>query len=139
MKEHVTFSKESGHLHVKYPCKKDPGILIDNGREAMVCQISQEKRQIKNSTHSQYVEQFKDRMSRKVVSEISPSEKAANIGPINYITHHKVYKPRSLLTLVGHVSNSSFRNRNTNLNYLCVKGPNTLADIFENLLKFHYY
>ena len=30
----VTFSKESGHIHVKYPLKKDLGILINNGKEA---------------------------------------------------------------------------------------------------------
>ena len=35
-------------------------------------------------------DQFKYMISRKVVSEISPSEKAAYFGPINYITHHKV-------------------------------------------------
>ena len=37
------------------------------------------------------------------------------------------------------MSNSSFKNGNTNLNDICVKGPNTLADIFENLLKFRSY
>ena len=37
------------------------------------------------------------------------------------------------------VSNSSFKNRTTNLNNLTVKGPNTLADIFENLFKFRSY
>ena len=113
--------------------------MIDNGREAKACQISQERRQINNGTHTQYVEQFKDMVSRKVVTEISPSEKAAYIGPVNYITHHEVYKPGSLSTPVCLVSNSSFKNGNTNLNDLCVKGPNTLADIFENLLKFCSY
>ena len=58
LKEHVTFCKESGQLHAKYPFKKDPGILLDNGREAKACQISQERRQIKNGTHDQYVDQF---------------------------------------------------------------------------------
>ena len=81
LKEHVTLDQASGHLQAKYPFKKDPGILIDNGREAKACQISQERRQLKNGTHTQYVEQFKDMVSRKVVTEISPSEKAAYIGP----------------------------------------------------------
>merc|ERR1712240_528563 len=60
IKEHVTVCKESGQLHAKYPFKKDPSILVDNGKEAKACQVSQEKRQLKNGTHQQYVDQFKD-------------------------------------------------------------------------------
>ena len=37
------------------------------------------------------------------------------------------------------VSNSSFKNGTTNLNDLIVKGPHTLANIFENLFKFRSY
>ena len=50
--------------------------------------------------YSKYVEQFKDMVERDVVSEISQVEASAYTGPINYITHHKVYKPGSLLTPV---------------------------------------
>ena len=131
IKEHVTFCKESGQLHAKYPFKKDPSILIDNGKEAKVCQVSQEKRQLKNSTNQRYVDQFKDMMSRNVVSEISAKERAAYSGPVNFITHHEVYKPGSISTPICLVSNSSFKNGKTNLNDLCVKGPNTLADILR--------
>ena len=53
--------------------------------------------------------------------------------------HHDVFKPGSLSTPVRLVSNSSFKNGTTNLNDLTVKGPNTLADIFENLFKFRSY
>merc|ERR1712215_516309 len=123
-----SFCKESGQLQAKYPFKKNPGILLDNEREAKACQLSQERRQIKNGTHDQYVEQFKDMVSRNVVSEISDKDKAAYIGPVNYITHHKVYKPGPLSTPICLVSNSSFKNGNTNLNDICVKGPNTLDD-----------
>ena len=94
---------------------------------------------MKNGIHDQYVDQFKDMVSRKVVSEISDTEKAAYIGPINYITHHEVNKPGSISTPIHLVSNSSFRNGNTNLNDICVKGPNTLADILKTLLKFCSY
>merc|ERR1712240_452182 len=139
LKEHVTFCKDSAQLKAKYPFKKDPGVLLDNGREAKACQISQERRQIKNGTHNQYVEQFKDMISRNVVSEISDKEKATYIGFVKYITHHEVYKPGSLSTPICLVSILSFKNGNTNLNDICVKGPNTLADIFENLLKFRSY
>ena len=132
-------NESTDQLQAKYPFKKDPGVLIDNGKEAKACQISQERRQVKNNTHSQYVDQFKDMVSRNVVSEISQTEMLAYTGPINYITHHEVYKPGSLSTPVRLVSNSSFRNGSTNLNDVTVKGPNTLADLFNNLFKFRSY
>ena len=47
----------------KYPFKKDPGVLNDIGKEAKACQVSQECQQIKNSTHSQYVKQFREILS----------------------------------------------------------------------------
>ena len=90
-----------GQLQAKYPFKRDPGVLIDNRKEAKACQISQERRQVKNNTHSQYVDQFKDMVSRNVVSKISQTEMSAYTGPINYITHHEVYKPGSLSTPVA--------------------------------------
>ena len=50
LKEHVIFCKDSGQLRAKFPFKKDPGVLLDNGREAKACQISHERRQIENGT-----------------------------------------------------------------------------------------
>merc|ERR1712002_849575 len=139
LKEHVTLNELSGHLQAKYPFKKDPAVLIDNSKEAKACQINQEKRQLKNNIHSQYVEQFTDMLERGVITEISQGEIAAYTGPVNFITHHEVYKPGSLSTPVRLVSNSSFRNGSTNLNDISVKGPNTLADIYNNLFKFRSY
>ena len=78
-------------------------------------------------------------VNRGVISKISQSEVSAYSGPINYITHHDVFKPGLLSTPVRLVSNSSFKNGSTNLNSLTVKGPNTLADIFDNLFKFRSY
>ena len=37
------------------------------------------------------------------------------------------------------MSNSSFRKGSTNLNDITVKGPNTLADIYNNLFKLQSY
>ena len=114
-------------------------MLIDNGKEAKACQISQEKRQVHNKTHDQYVKQFKDMLNRGVVSDITQQKISAYTGPVNYITHHKVYQPSSLSTPIRLVSNSSFRNGSANLNDITVKGPNTLADVYDNLFKFRSY
>merc|ERR1711867_271465 len=77
LKEHVTLDELSGHLQAKYPFKKDPAILTDNSREAKACQVSQERRQLRDIIHSQYVKQFNDMLDRGVVSEISQGEIAA--------------------------------------------------------------
>ena len=55
----------------KIPFKKNPCILVNNDKEAKSCQISQERWQLKNITHSQYVKQFKDMLERNVVSELT--------------------------------------------------------------------
>ena len=89
LREHVTFNESLGYLKAKYSFKNDPAILVDNGKEAKACQISQERRQLKNDTHSQDVKQFQDMVERNVVSEISQAEALAYTGPINYITHHE--------------------------------------------------
>ena len=66
-----------GCLQAKYPFKKDPAILVNNGKEAKSCKISQERWQLKNDKHSQYVKQFRDMVERDVVSEISLAEISA--------------------------------------------------------------
>ena len=40
LKEHVTLNDVSGHLKAKYPFNTDLRVLIENGKEAKVCQIS---------------------------------------------------------------------------------------------------
>ena len=42
-------------------------------------------------------------------------------------------------TPVRVISNSSFRNGTTTLKECLIKGPNTLVDLYENLIKFRGY
>ena len=83
LKDHMIFDHVSGHLTAKYPFKVDPGVLVDNSTEALSCQKSQEKRQLKNGTHAQYVLQFQDMLQRGVVEEITPQEASQYTGPVN--------------------------------------------------------
>ena len=139
LKDPIKFNSDSGKLEAKCPFSKDPQVLVDNSKETLDCQISQERRLIKNSTHAMYIEQFKDMVRRQVVSKVSKAQIQTYHGPTNYITHHDIYKHGSASTPVRLVSNSSFRNGSTNLNNIMVKGPNTLADIFENQTKCRSY
>ena len=68
LKDHMKFNPESNKLEAKYLFSKDPEVLIENSKEALGCQISQERRQIKNSTHAMYIVQFQDMVRRKVPS-----------------------------------------------------------------------
>ena len=43
-KEHVMLNVSLGCLLAKYPFKMDHAILVNNGKEAKSCQISQERR-----------------------------------------------------------------------------------------------
>ena len=59
-------------------------------------------------------------------------------GPIDYVIHHEVYK-YSNTTPVRLVSDSSFKNGDISLNEILIKGLNTVADIYNNLVKFRSY
>ena len=43
------------------------------------------------------------------------------------------------MTPIWAISNSSFHNGMNTLNKCLIKGPNTLADLYENLIKFRGY
>ena len=67
----------SGHLKAKYPFNKDPAVLIDNSKEAKACQISQEKHQVHNKSHNQYIKQLKDMLNHGVVYKITQQKISA--------------------------------------------------------------
>ena len=84
------------------------------------------------------MEQFEDIIAHGVISVIPLYELKSYQGPVNYITHQEVYKD-SVMTPVRVAFNSSFHNRTTTLNKCLIKGPNTIADLCENLTKFRGY
>ena len=59
-------------------------------------------------------------------------------GPVNYITHHGVLKD-SATTPLRVVTNSSVKNGQYSLNDLMPKGPNSLNDMLEVILRFRVY
>ena len=66
-------------------------------------------------------------------------ERRSYLGPQQYISHHPVYKEGSGTTPVRIVSNSSLKNSGTLLNDGLAKGPNSLNDSLEVLLRFWSY
>merc|ERR1712074_238952 len=138
MKDNCNFEPSIGSLLARYPWNQDPGILQDNGNQALTFQKRLEVKQLKEGTFSEYAKCFKDMIDRRVISEITQQESDSWTGPINYNTHHDVLKD-SVTTPVRLVSNSSYSNGQTALNEILVKGPNTLNSLYNNLIKFRGY
>ena len=124
-----------------YPYKTDPSILRDNRKQAEDILIRQEKRLKKNpEVQDQYRKQFQDFIARGVFREISEVEREEYKGPVNYISHHEVFKSQSSSTPTRIVSNSSLKNRDgLSLNEILMKGPNSLNNIFSIQLRFRTY
>ena len=108
MKDNCLLDLGIGALTSKYPFVKNPTVLEDNGAPALTYQKKQVQHQTKIGTHSQYIEQFKDMINRKVVSPISTAELSTHSGPVNYVSHHEVHKD-SQTTPIQLVSNSSLK------------------------------
>ena len=138
LKENCNYDPIIGHLIAKYPWHQNPSVLVNNGNSALAFQKRLEAKQLKEGTFLQYALCFRDMIDRGVVTELSPQELEAWNGPVNWNTHHDVLKD-STTTPIHLVSNSSFKNGNTTLNELLVKGPNTLNCLFSNLIKFRNY
>ena len=66
------------------------------------------------------------------------SEKEINDykGPVHYISHHAVLRPKSTITPVRVVFNSSATYQGHKLNDYWKKGPDLLNGLFEVILRF---
>ena len=120
LRDHAEKDDTTGRLHVRYPFNTDPSCLI--------------KKQLKQGINKEYIQQFQDMVDRGVVSKIDQEELGLYQGPSNWIIHHEVYKDSNTTPVC-----SSFKNGNTSLNDILVKGPNSLLGIYGNLVKFRSY
>ena len=60
LKLHCQFDQDERCLVAKYPFSTDPSVLVDNGQNALACQQSQERMQLKFGTYAKYVDRFAD-------------------------------------------------------------------------------
>ena len=124
----------------EYPYKTDPKVLKDNRMQATSILIRTENRLKKNKmTSEKYCEQFQDFIKRGIFKEIDDEEIKNYVGPVRYVSHHEVFKEESTSTPVRIVLNSSLRFHGLSLNYILMKGPNSLSDLFSIQLKFRTY
>ena len=86
-----------------------------------------------------YNQQFESMLDRGVLVEIPQKELDEYEGPVNYVTHHVVFKPDSQSTPVRIVVNPSMTYKKVSLNECLMKGPNSLNNLFGIQLRFRTY
>ena len=124
-----------------YPYLKDPEILKDNRKQVLSMMIKTEnrlERAGKVATES-YCNQWDDSVRRGVIRELSEEEISNWEGPVNYISHHEVFKEDSTSTPLRIVSNSSLKFNGISFNDILMKGPNTLTDLYAIQLRFRVH
>ena len=96
---------------------------------------------MRNGQLKAYSDIVKDYIERGVFKELSQEEMDDWDGPVNYVSHHGVTKPRSTTTALRVVCNSSLDNNDSGVscNNLLPKGPNTLVPLLQALITWRTY
>ena len=103
-----------------------------------------EKKLIKDGQLDNYNQELQSYIDRSVLVPVSDKDIQAwkeQGGYINYIGHHGVEKDASTTTPLRLVANSALKNCNTgpSVNDLWPKGPNSLSNLVEVLLRWRSY
>ena len=128
----------NGVTIVKYPFKKDPSCLPFNRSTAVGIADKLWRSLEKDGLLDAYNSEIKKYIDRQTFVVLSEQEMADYCGPVQYITHHGVLKD-SATTPLRVVTNSSFKNGKYSLNDLLPKGPNSLNDMLEVMVRFRAY
>ena len=130
---------ENGKTTCNYPFIKDPNVLSNNRQPMLMRSQKLEQSLKRRNLLGDYNAEFQKFIDRGVVTEVSKEELHSYDGPINYISHHGVLQPLKITTPLRLVSNSSQDNRGHSLNSCVAKGPNSLCNMYDMLLKFRTY
>ena len=113
--------------------QKDPVCLKFNRNAALKVEEKVERDLLKSGHHSVYNEQVQAILDRNAAVQLTNQELEEWAGPINYVTHHPVYKD-SASTPVRMVTNSSFGS--PSLNSILMKGPNALNSMLDIMIRW---
>ena len=130
---------ENGKTTCNYPFIKDPNVLSNNRQPMLMRSQKLEQSLKRRNLLGDYNAEFQKFIDRGVVTEVSKEELHSYDGPINYISHHGILQPLKVTTPLRLVSNSSQDNRGHSLNSCVAKGPNSLCNMYDMLLKFRTY
>ena len=139
LRQNIRIDTSKKRLKVRYPFVKDPARLVYNRGVAEAMAEKLEARLRRKGKLEEYHAEFQKFVDRGAVREISQEELAAYHGPKQFISHHPVWNEDSTSTPLRIVANSSLANNGTSLNDCLPKGPNSLNDAFEILVRFREY
>ena len=122
---------------IPYPWKRDPRFLPDNRSLALKRLEGTELRLKSNLDQAKaYDEQMTVMVKMHFCGNLSENEVKNYEGPLHYIPHHAVIRPEKKSTPVRIVFNSSsvFQGRKLNDNWM--KGPDSLNNLFDVVMRF---
>ena len=144
MKENVTHDADNKCVRVTYPIIGDITKLRDNRYQVVRMAERYEKKLIKDDKLDNYNQVLQSYIDRSVLVPVSAKdiqEWKEQGGHVNYIGHHGVENDASTTTPLRLVANSALKNCNTgpSVNDLWPKGPNSLSNLVEVLLRWRSY
>ena len=144
MKKNVVHDADKRCVRVTYPIIGDVSKLRDNRYQVVRMAERYEKKLLKDGqldNYNQVLQSYIDREVLVPVSDKDIQEWKEQGGHINYIGHHGVEKDASTTTPLRLVANSALKNCNTgpSVNDLWPKGPNSLSNLVEVLLRWRSY
>ena len=108
----MTIDEENCHWNVNYPYLDDPLILHDNRAQAKALLFRLEKQLSRDPISTQaYQQEFENFVRRGVLVKIPQDELNDWSGPVNYVSHHPVYKPELFSRISGEIIELHFGSR----------------------------
>ncbi|XP_068723692.1 uncharacterized protein [Montipora capricornis] len=122
---------------IPYPWKRDPSTLLNNRLQAEKKLEATKHRLAKNPEHAKaYDKQMTELTEMNFARKLTKEQMMAHKGPIHYISHHEVVRPKKKTTPIHIVFNSSGSYQGHHLNDYWIKGPDLLNSLFGVILRF---
>ena len=136
IEDHLAYLPDKKKWIAGYPWICDPAELPDNRPAALAQLKTMERRLLSNPDHAALYNHQIDMVERGVARKLQLIEMLSYGGPVHYVSHHAVMKPKSRSTPRRIVFSSSANYHGHILNEYYAKGPNMLNSLLGVLLRF---
>ena len=128
----------TGTITIHYPWNSNAFSLKDNSKQAIARQAAVERRVHRSGRGQDYKAEMRKAFDSGAAVRLTGVEMESWSGPVHYLVHFPVYKPGSGSTPLRIVANSALKNchNGKSLNECMDRGPNTLTDITQVLIKW---
>lgn len=135
LRNSIKLHNERNGLKVEYPYIRDPACLPYNYNTASSMAKKLEDRLERDGRLEQFNVEFNKFLDRKAIVPVTKEDLRDYIGPKQFILHHPVFKESSGSKHLRIVSNASLTKGGTSLSRCLPKGPNSLNDCLQVLLR----